>query len=234
MTNIQPIETNTNNPLAADQGTTQVARRALTEDLDTFLTLLTKQLQNQDPLQPMDTNQFVDQLTQFSELEQGFDQTETLKEISASLRGDERQAEISYLGRVVEAESETVALPTNGMARFAFEITAPTEDAEMRIFDKSGNIVAKFDVEGDLGRYDAGWDGRTLFGGQASPGLYRAQVVAKSDSDQERIAGRVLSTGAVQEVRFDGGETELILEQGQTITSDQVRRVAVAEAKPGA
>ncbi|MEM9840165.1 MAG: flagellar hook capping FlgD N-terminal domain-containing protein [Pseudomonadota bacterium] len=234
MTNIQPIETNTNTGLGAQEGTTQVARRALTEDLDTFLTLLTKQLQNQDPLQPMDTNQFVDQLTQFSELEQGFDQTETLKEIAASLRGDERQAEISYLGRVVEAESETIALPANGGARFSFEITAPTDDAEMRIFDQTGNIVAKFDVEGDLGRYSAGWDGQTLFGATAAPGLYRAQVVAKSDTDQERLAGRVLSGGEVREVRFEGGQTRLILDQGQIITSDEVRRVGIVPAQPDA
>ncbi|MEM1381388.1 MAG: flagellar hook capping FlgD N-terminal domain-containing protein [Pseudomonadota bacterium] len=227
MTNIQPIASSASALNAQEPATSDVARRALTEDLDTFLTLLTKQLQNQDPLQPMDTNQFVDQLTQFSELEQGVEQSQTLEEIAASLAGDERQAEIAFLGRVVEAENETIALQNGQPARFAYEITAPTEDAEMRIFDQGGNLVARFSVEGDLGRYETSWDGRTQFGGTAAPGLYRAQVVAQSDSDQERLAGRTLSTGQVREVRFDGRTTQLILDQGQTITSDDVRRVAV-------
>ena len=175
----------------------------------------------------MDTNQFVDQLTQFSELEQGVEGNRLLEDISANLQGDGRQTDIGLLGRVVEAETNEIALsPTQG-ALFSYEITAPTKDAEMRIFDKSGSLVAKFDVDGDLGRYDAGWDGRTITGGVAAPGVYRAEVVAKSDSDQERLAGRVLSGGEVVEVRFEGQDTKLILSSGMTITADQIQRVGV-------
>lgn len=227
MTDIQPISTRTNAVVAETPSTSDVARTALTDDLDTFLTLLTKQLQNQDPLQPMDTNQFVDQLTQFSELEQGVEGNQLLEDIAASLQSDGRQTDIGLLGRVVEAETNEIALTSGQGALFSYEITAPTQAAEMRIFDQSGSLVAKFDVDGDLGRYDAGWDGRTTSGGVAAPGLYRAEVVAKSDTDQERLAGRVLSGGEVIEVRFEGQDTKLILSSGMTITADQIQRVGV-------
>lgn len=227
MTDIQPITSTDQLERSSAPARTQVARQALADDLDTFLTLLTKQLQNQDPLQPMDTNQFVDQLTQFSELEQGVAQNDTLEEIAASLRSDDRRADIGLLGRVVEAETETIALTPGEGARLGYEITSPTSDAQMRIFDRSGRLVASFDVDGDVGTYQAGWDGRTLDGGTAQPGLYQAQVVATSDNGEARRAGRVFSGGEVREVRFEGGETRLLLESGLTVTSDQVRRVAI-------
>lgn len=211
-------------------GRNTIARSALTENLDTFLTLLTTQLQNQDPLQPMDTNQFVDQLTQFSELEQGVETNETLTQIAGTLGVEDRQADLNLLGTVVEAESETIALGDDRSARFAFEITSPSDNAEMRIFDQGGNLVAQFDVSGDVGRFEAGWDGTTIDGGLAGPGLYRAQVVATGDGGQERLAGRTLTAGLVREVRFEDGETILILEEGMTITSDEVRRVGLPQS----
>ncbi|NNU17391.1 flagellar hook assembly protein FlgD [Parvularcula sp. ZS-1/3] len=228
MSTITPIAQTPTSVADETPSRASVARSALTDNLDTFLTLLTKQLQNQDPLQPMDTNQFVDQLTQFSELEQGVEQSATLEKIAASLDSDDRQTDLNLLGTVVEAENEQIALGDTP-ARFAFEINAPTDDAEMRIFDTAGNLVAKFDVEGDVGRYEAGWDGRTLDGGQAAPGLYRAQVVAKG-GEQERLAGRILSGGLVEEVRFENGETRLILQQGMQISADDVRRVGLPRA----
>ncbi|MCQ8185485.1 flagellar hook assembly protein FlgD [Parvularcula maris] len=225
MSTITPISQTTSD--VAEPTRASVARSALTDNLDTFLTLLTKQLQNQDPLQPMDTNQFVDQLTQFSELEQGVEQGETLKEISAKLSTGDRQGDLNLLGRAVEVESEELSMGTSGV-RFNFEITSPTEEAELRIFDQGGNLMAQFDVSGDVGRYDAGWDGETLSGARAAPGVYRAQVVAKNAEGEERLAGRILSGGLVREVRFEGGETKLILDGGVTVSPDQIERVALA------
>lgn len=229
MSTITPISQPTTTDIGDSPSTSSVTRTALTDDLDTFLTLLTTQLENQDPLEPTDTNQFVDQLTQFSELEQGVEQNETLNEIAAQLRSDDGQADIGLLGRTVEAETETVALGPEG-ARFAFQITSPTEKAEMRIFNEAGRLVAKFDVEGDAGRYDAGWNGEMLTGGIAPQGLYRAQVVATPEDGDERLAGQILSGGTVREVRFENGSTRLILDQGMTITSDEIRRVGIANA----
>jgi len=97
----------------------------------------------------------------------------------------------------------------------------------MRIFDTSGNLMARFTVNGDVGRYAAGWDGTTDFGTVAAPGVYRAQVVAINDDETERLAGNIYSSGEVKEVRFEGSETTLILDQGMTVTADEVRRVGV-------
>jgi flagellar basal-body rod modification protein FlgD len=228
MSTISPIS---NNPLAAtEESRASVARSALTDNMDTFLKLLTKQLQNQDPMQPMDTNQFVDQLTQFSELEQGVEQSALLEKIANGVGGSDRQADIGLLGRVVEAESDILPYdPQNGV-RFAYEITAPVEEAEMRIFDESGTLVASFEVDGKLGRYGAAWDGTMDAGGKAPAGLYQAQLVTTSEEGTEALAGKILSGGTVREVRFEDGDTKLILDQGMTIGTDAITRVALPAA----
>ena len=228
MTSISPIASTSSTEFvdtANSQATLDSA--GLADDLDTFLTLLTSQLENQDPLEPMDTNQFVDQLTQFSELEQGVETNETLTQIANTIGADDRQADLNLLGTVVEVASEDIVLSDDAPASFAFEITSPTDDAEMRIFDQGGNLIAQFDVEGDVGRYSAGWDGTTIGGGLAGPGVYRAQVVAKDAEGNERLAGNILSGGMVREIRFEDGETQLFLDGGITVTSDDVRRVGL-------
>ena len=229
MTDILPISNNSS-AVAQTPSRATVAREALTDDLDTFLTLLTQQLQYQDPLEPMDTNQFVDQLTQFSELEQGVEGNQYLEDIAGALTSGDRQAELSYLGRVVEAESETISLTPAG-ANFAYNITSPTDRGEIRIFDQTDRLVARYDIDGDVGRSTFGWDGQTEDGVQAAPGLYRAQVVARpaNEDGQARLAGTTLTSGTVREVRYNGAQTELILDEGMIISPDDVQRVTVSE-----
>jgi flagellar basal-body rod modification protein FlgD len=231
MTDISPISVE--RPSAAPEATSRgaIARKALTEDLDTFLTLLTQQLQYQDPLEPMDTNQFVDQLTQFSELEQGVEQNATLNKIAASLGGGDRQADLSYLGRVVEAETETVGLGAAG-ARFVYDVTSPTANAELRIFDGNDRLVNRIDVNGAAGKREFVWDGKAENGANLPQGFYKVQIVAKGqgEGDQGRLAGRILSGGRVNEVRYNGTRTELILDGGMTVDPADVTRVAVADS----
>lgn len=229
MTDISPIASGTPTERLATETRASISRSALADNLDTFLQLLTTQLRNQDPLQPMDTNQFVDQLTQFSELEQGVEQTDTLNEIAATLGAGDRQSDLGLLGRTVEAQTDVIALGPEG-ARFAYDINTTVKSAEMRIFDEGGNLVARFDVEPELGRVSAGWDGSTLDGTRAAPGLYQAQIVSRADDGSERLVADIFSGGTVREVRFENGATRLVLDQGMVIRADDVIRVAVPES----
>ncbi|MEE4211077.1 MAG: flagellar hook assembly protein FlgD [Parvularcula sp.] len=227
MTDIAPISTE-RSAAPETAARASIARKALTDDMDTFLKLLTQQLQYQDPLEPMDTNQFVDQLTQFSELEQGVEQNATLNKIAAAVGGGDRQADLSYLGRVVEAQTENVSLSPAG-ARFAYDITSPSEKAELRIFDGSDRLVAQQEVSGSVGRRDFVWDGTMETGGRAPDGVYRVQIVAVGKGEEARLAGSILSGGRVSELRYNGNKTELLLDGGLVIDPADVRRVSVID-----
>ena len=224
MTSVTPIASEPTTTTAASSST--VTNATLSEDLDTFLNLLVAQLENQDPLEPLDANEFVDQLTQFSELEQGVEQTDALNEISATLQADERQTDISYLGKIVEAESDEIFLAEGGVT-FGYNIDAPTNKAEIRIFDDSGQLVTSYEVDGNVGDYSTTWDGLDDNGRDMPVGVYQAQVVAISEQNgTERLAGTTLSIGVIEEVRFETDGTDLIYSNGITIRSDDIRRVA--------
>src|SRR3546814_4696934 len=94
---------------AAQQGSSG-ARKSLSENFDQFLTMLTVQLQNQDPLSPMDSTEFTNQLVMFSQLEQEIEQNSNLEQVIALQQATEATAALNYLGREVEAESAAVYL----------------------------------------------------------------------------------------------------------------------------
>src|SRR5215469_6276624 len=75
------------------------SKKQLSANFDTFLTLLTTQLQNQDPLQPMDSNQFTQQLVQFSQVEQQINSNQNLETLISATKNQTSQSAVSYLGK---------------------------------------------------------------------------------------------------------------------------------------
>src|SRR5919108_4942353 len=98
-------------PVAADTSQSANARTRLSDNYDTFLVLLTAQLQNQDPLAPMDSTQFTQQLVQFSQVEQQIRTNEQLTGLVAQYQAASAGAALSYLGRdaIIEADETYLA-----------------------------------------------------------------------------------------------------------------------------
>src|SRR5215470_14788285 len=83
----------------ASTGQAADAQKTLSSNFDTFLTLLTTQLQNQDPLQPMDSNQFTQQLVEFSQVEQQINSNKNLESLISLTKYQTNQSAVSYLGK---------------------------------------------------------------------------------------------------------------------------------------
>ena len=195
----------------------------IADNYDTFLNLLTVQLQNQDPLNPMDPTQFVSQLAQFSQLEQSVAQTAALEEVAALSRASEARAGLDFLGREVEAESNSIAL-TDGGAAFDYEVLEPGEKLEIRIFDSNDKLVAKLDAEKTAGRHAMVWDGVNETGGDAAPGVYHAELVSVKDKEAES-AGRSIVTDTVNELRYTQSGAALYLQSGAVVSPSAVLSV---------
>src|ERR1044071_1210572 len=86
---------------AASQAASQAgsAQKTLASNFDTFLSLLTTQLKNQDPMSPMDSNQFTQQLVQFSQVEQQINSNKNLESLIALTKSQTTTAAVSYLGK---------------------------------------------------------------------------------------------------------------------------------------
>lgn len=218
MTDIVPLTPTAATP--ARTGFVAEARTTLSQDFDTFISLLTTQLQNQDPLEPTDPSEFVAQLTQFTELEQTMAQTETLTEVAALLKGQNALSDLSLLGRQVEAVSGEVALK-DGAASFDVRTDRPVTKGAVRIFDENDRLVATVDVRDVAGRATVEWNGMRESGGQAADGSYRAEIVSL-DGAEPVLAGQVLITGTVSQVAFTGSGSAISLDNGLVIGSEGI------------
>ncbi|MEO1313146.1 MAG: flagellar hook capping FlgD N-terminal domain-containing protein [Pseudomonadota bacterium] len=195
----------------------------ITADFETFLTLLTAQLRNQDPLQPVDSTEFIAQLASFSAVEQQTRTNDLLEEIrDGSTGGIETQA-ASWLGQQVSAPG-----PVSFDGATPVEVTlTPLEgsnQATLTITNDFGLTVRTLPLDPSLTTYS--WGGQDATGTLSPAGRYT--LTATYFSGETEIAETVASSFAtVSEVRFNGGSTELILDTGATVAPEDVGALRV-------
>ena len=200
---------------------TQTASTAtLTADFNTFLQLLTTQLQNQDPLDPMDTGEFTQQLVSFSQVEQAIQQTSRLDAILARMSSQDLSAAANYIGREVSAFQPTATLGPDG-AQWFYDLGANAEVAKVSVLNRNGVVVRQIDGPTTAGRHEIGWDGTDAAGNRLPDGLYSLKVQAFTASGQA-VAADVGTFGTVTGVEQLAGD--IILNLGAT----NIRAVDVA------
>src|ERR1700760_2958066 len=113
----------TNTPTTTSQSQTAADSAALTGNYQTFLSLLTAQIKNQDPLSPMDTTQWTNQLVQYSSVEQQLKGNQYLEQIAANNKAGSMDSAVSYIGKTVSADSSTATLK-DGQASWDYTLGA--------------------------------------------------------------------------------------------------------------
>ncbi len=188
----------------ATQSTTQLA-----DNFDTFLTLLTAQLKNQDPLEPLKTNEFTQQLVQFSSVEQAIAQNKNLEILVALAQASVTGSAVGYLGQEIEAAGDTTLLQ-NGQAQWSYDVARAADSVTLAITDVGGGVVYSAPGETGAGQHDFTWDG-TGFGGQSLPdGAYTLNIIAK-DTAGNTITTDTRVTGRVTAIDFSGAEPTLTI-----------------------
>lgn len=223
-------------PIAGSSGTnstsTAVSTRAgIADNFDTFLNILTTQLKNQNPLDPMDTNQFTQQLVQFTGVEQQLKSNTYLEALmNASQRSTNTDA-VSYIGKEVTASGTTATLKAGG-ASWAYNASANASDAKVTIKNAAGQVVYS-----ETGSLNAGpgnflWDGIGSDGQVKPDGVYTITIDGKNLAGNN-VAINTSTVGVVSAVDFSG--TEPILTVGSTkIRLSDVTAVKVPEVVPPA
>lgn len=196
---------------AATQPTTQseAANATLTESFDTFLTLLTTQLRYQDPLEPMDSAEFTNQLVQFSQVEQSISTNANLEQLLGFQGTNQAVAAISYIGNTVEVLGDAMPL-TEGAATMNYVLSENAEAATVLIFDATGAQVQSIEGPTAAGKHTLAWDGRDKDGNQLPDGAYTV-VVAARDAENDPIDVATSVTAKVTGTQNNGTNTQLIL-----------------------
>ena len=199
---VSGIGTNSSSNYTSTTGT------SMAQNFDTFLQILTTQLKNQNPLDPLDTNQFTQQLVQFSGVEQQLKTNSFLEAMVTSTQNANNSQAVSYIGKIVTAEGSKTEL-VKGAATWHFATEkAATITASVR--DKDGNVVYTKTGTVKQGESVFNWDGVGSDGRAKPDGSYSVTIDAR-DSDGKLVTVATQMTGEVTGVDFSGTEPVLIV-----------------------
>ena len=200
----------------------QAAAARLSDDYQSFLKLLTAQLANQDPLEPMDSSTFVTQLAQLSQVEQAISTNASLELIANQLANAGLQGDMQYIGRTVTVPGTKVTLE-NGAGSFGFLLGATARSVKAEILAADGTVIRRFaDLPTEPGNmHEVDWDGLDNVGLPVPDGIYTIRLTAL-DAEGEAVTATAHTATRVERLTLDGWTSTLHLANGETAFPGQV------------
>jgi flagellar basal-body rod modification protein FlgD len=169
---------NNNTQTASQTSTTQ-----LNQDFDQFLRLLTTQLQNQDPLSPMDSSEFTNQLVQFSNVEQSIKTNSFLEKLLTMQTLNLTALGVSFIGKDVEVAGKFFQADGTKPVTMSYEMPAGAAEGTISILDEDGNVVFTQAADLTAGRHNLTWDGMNTSGNPVPAGKYELRIGAQTSTD---------------------------------------------------
>ena len=212
-----PLPTSGSGSLSSTTGST------LAGNFQTFLTLLTTQLQNQNPLDPLDTNQFTQQLVQFAGVEQQLKTNDQLTSLVSLQKTAQSTQALGFVGKTAVVDGSTAAL-TKGSG--AWKLGVPTNaNVSISITNSVGQTVFSGNYSVKAGENQTfAWDGKGNDGTQWPDGQYKMTATGTDTAGNTvgvstQIQGLVVSVDLTQ-------SPPLLSINGQNYTVDQIKSIA--------
>jgi flagellar basal-body rod modification protein FlgD len=185
MTTTTPTTNNTANSTTNSNGTssTNTSLDQLASNFNSFLTLLTTQLQNQDPLSPMDTNQFTQQLVEFASVQQQVDMNTNMQTLISLQQTSEAAAAMQLIGSTVTLNGSSASLTSSAPASWNINSPSPAT-GNVTITNASGTVVYTSTVSLNAGNNTYTWNGTGNTGQTWPAGQYKIAVTATGASGQ--------------------------------------------------
>ncbi len=188
---------------ASNPSKSETDRKKLGDNFDDFLKLLTTQLKNQDPSEPLDTNEFTSQLVQFATVEQQLATNTNLEKLIALNSNTGVQGASSYIGKAVDAKGNAGFLTSSGTAPFVYSLDVPAKDVKIAIADATGKVVFNGTGPGNVGSNLVTWDGTNSISGQKMAAGDYYLVVNATGYDGTKLEATTSTTGRVSAASTD-------------------------------
>jgi flagellar basal-body rod modification protein FlgD len=196
-------------------------------NFQTFLSLLTTQLQNQNPLSPLDTNQFTQQLVEFAGVEQQLKTNDSLATLVTLQQTTQNSQALEYVGKTAVVSGNTTAL-SNSQA--TWELNVPTNATlNITIANSTGQTVYSGTYSASAGNNQPfNWNGQNSDGTTSPDGLYTMTATAR-DSNGNNVAISTEVGGTVSSVDLTQSPPLLSI-NGSQYTLSQVKAVGAGAA----
>lgn len=203
------------------------AGKRLADDFDEFMLMLTTQLQNQDPTEPMDTNQFTQQLVAFTGVEQSVQTNKNLEKLLSMTQNSQVNSAVGFIGKSVETDGVEAFLD-KGQAEMSYVVPPGAAKVTLAVLDTTGKPLFTTDTPLSAGRQVYHWDGTNSFTGQKmKDGIYTFGVVAR-DAKGKTLETKTFATGKVTGISL--GDEDLMLTLGGMIDVPLSKVISVREA----
>lgn len=203
---------------------------SLAKDFDTFLTLLTTQLQNQDPLSPLDTTEFTNQLVGFAQVEQAINQNSKLDELIGLQGTNKLTTGVGYIGKLAEATGDVMLL-RDGRGRIGYELSVDSAKTTITLLDQTGTPVFSTPGSTSAGPHIFDWDGLDDVGNALPDGNYTVLVTAL-DAEDGVLATSTTTFGEVTGVEVVDGKVTLIMDD-VSVDLEEVRSITLPPDETG-
>jgi flagellar basal-body rod modification protein FlgD len=173
-------------------------------DMNSFLTLMTAQLQNQDPLKPLDSTEFVAQLAQFSTVSGIQSMENSLATLTDSMRSSQALSGATLVGHDVLVPAEEANYAAGTVLGGAVEVPKGASGVALGVYDSGGQLVRQAALPTDAGLAYFAWDGLADDGSEAASGRYTVKIIATVDGHSESLQPQLLGTVGSVSIARDG------------------------------
>ena len=196
----------------------------LAANFDTFMKLLTAQLRAQDPLSPLDTKDFTNQLVQFSGVEQQIKTNDLLSSLQTTMGFSAGSLAVSYLGKSATAETNAAGI-VNGKASWNYNLANAAGSVTLNIYDSNNKLVKTIDGDKTKGSHTFEWDGTTTSGTKLTSGQFTMVVDAKTSSG-ETMKATMTQKGLISNVDMSGS-TPMVTINGALVALSAIKNVSL-------
>ena len=218
-----------NNALDFAQRTSNSSAQ-LADDFDDFLALLTTQLQNQDPLSPMDSTEFTSQLVAFSGVEQQINANAKLDSLVSLNLGSSFSSALNYVGKEISYISAESYFDGTNPVEIDFSINGASVDTTINILDEDGSLLLSQNINTGENITNFVWDGKDKNGIAQPAGTYEIRVDALDGQNQSLTTTTVVN-GHVGGIETQNGTTFLLVGE-RAVSIGNVIKVSEAKEEP--
>ena len=218
-----PLFSTQSNAVQATQQATGTDRAVISSDFETFLRMLTAQVQNQDPLNPVDSTDYATQLATFSSVEQQVLTNDLLRAMGDQLGGGALREASGWIG--MEALARAPVMFEGSPVVYRPDFAPGADTAALVVRNAQGDVIQRLAI--DPGLDQGSWDGTDSFGAPAPAGVYRLEIESYENG---ALIDTRLSTAysRIEEARLDGGVVMLRLADGSEVAASLVTGLRAA------